>query len=442
MVEPKSLIQIISEDEFLSLAQEPCALFLNVCALFEMRMETKRDISRKFYSNLIQEAEFLESFMDEHGARENKKWTLFVECLASIRNLSIAAFFTRHLLDRYPYYSLRESAESESNFRNDAVDVLEFLNRSVLNLYKELLKTGRENGLLIEPNPTAQVKFADIETNKRLPRNITEDEVKDVEERIIELCEKIHHVSKLMAESKIKRTDEVEELKRIVLQKFSEKRARLYINLVHSVQSDFDTYVKNTVLEHDYADLKRLRGYISMPLHLLEVALWLTHFYERHEDEIRQDENRRRISMMVNKDELLDKIVNFSFYYSLYFIKGSAKLASEILNCFSKIVRVKLPIPQPLGFHARPSTYISLIARQYGDKDLFMVVDGEKFNAKSVMSLLQAGGTIADKGYQTVTFEGDQRVLEDIKILAKQNYCEESEIPARLSYLRDFKDTA
>jgi len=63
-------------------------------------------------------------------------------------------------------------------------------------------------------------------------------------------------------------------------------------------------------------------------------------------------------------------------------------------------------------------------------------VDGEKFDAKSVMSLLQAGGAIADKGYQSVLFEGDKRVLDDIKILSEHNYCEDEEIPEGLDYLR------
>ena len=74
--------------------------------------------------------------------------------------------------------------------------------------------------------------------------------------------------------------------------------------------------------------------------------------------------------------------------------------------------------------------------------DLFMIVDEEQFNTKSVMSLLQAGGIIADKGYESVFFEGDVRVMEDIKLLAKHNYCEDCDIPARLSYLRDFNKSA
>jgi len=434
MVEPKSLTQIISEKDFLTLAEVPCEQFLNVFFLFKRRNEAKKDISRKFYSNLTQEAEFLENFMDQYGARENKKWSFFVECLASIRNLSIAAFFTRHLLDRYPYYNLRESGKKEDEFRSASTGVLRFLNQSILNLLRELCVTAEANGLNISIDTNIQIEFTEIESNTRLPRNVTEDVVKDEEEHVIEVCEKIKHISRLMNDSKISQI-----LKLAVLQKYNENRARLHKNLIHNVQSDFDTHIKNTKIEVVHQELKVLRGYVSMPLHLLEVSLWLAHFYERHEDEIRPGENRTRISMLVNKNVLLNKIINFGFFYSQYFINEGNKLADEILKCFTKVLRVELSVPKPLGFHARPCTLISIIARQYEDTDLSVIVDGEKFNAKSVMSLLQVGGLVADKGYQTILFEGDKRVIDDIKLLVKHNYCEEGEIPSRLSYLREYQ---
>ena len=439
MVEPKSLTKIISEKDFLAAVETPYEQFLNVFFLFERRNKEKKDISREFYSNLTQEAECLENFMDQYGARENKKWSFFVECLASIRNLSIAAFFTRHILDRYPYYNLRESSEKENEFKNASTGALRFLNRSILNLLRELCVTAEVNDLNISIDTEIQVEFTEIESNKRLPRNVTEDEVKDEDEHVIEVCEKIKHISRLMNDSKIYQIEDVNELKLAVLKKYNEKRARMHKNLIHNIQSDFDTHIKNTKLEVGHQELKVLRGYVSMPLHLLEVSLWLAHFYERHEDEIRPGENRTRISRIVNKDILLDKIINFGFLYSQYFINEGHKLADEILKCFTKIMKVELPVPKPLGFHARPSTLISIIARQYEGMDLFIIIDGEKFNAKSVMSLLQVGGIVADKGYQTILFEGDKRVIDDIKLLAKHNYCENGEIPSRLSYLSEYQ---
>jgi phosphotransferase system HPr (HPr) family protein len=210
--------------------------------------------------------------------------------------------------------------------------------------------------------------------------------------------------------------------------------------MIHSVQSDYDTYIKNTRIEQTYPDLKVLRGYVSLPLHLMEAVVWLSHFYERHEDEIRSGECKTKITTLVSKHMLLDRTVNFVFYHTTYFLQKGDSLSDGLLKRLSKTVSYELPVPKPLGFHARPSTYISLIVRKY-EGEAFLIVDGERYSAKSVMSLLQAGGAIADKGYETVTFEGDKRILDDIKILAEYNYCEDQKIPRELDYLRLLRNT-
>ena len=440
-MKPKSLVKIISEEEFLLLAQKPSAFFFKIYNSFATKLGLEKDVSRKFYSNLIQEAEFLESFLDEYGARENKEWSFFTEYVACIRNLGISAFFIKHLLDRYPYYNLRDSKEGFSKFQSQAHTALEFLNQSMLNIYQEVIITAKANGLNFPEESVSPHEFSDIEANKRLPKNITEDEVKDEDDRIVEICEKIQEVAKRMQTIKISPTNDLNELKKLVPYKINETRSRAFKEMVHSVQSDYDTYVKHTKLEYENPMIKNLRGHISMTLHLLEVVLWLTHFYERHEDEIRAGECKRKIAAMVDKGQLLSQVVNFAFKYSLQFILKGSELAEDILKQFVKVGRIEVPIPKPLGFHARPSTYISLISRNYNE-DLFLIVDDEKFNSKSVMSMLQAGGTIADKGYQTVIFEGSKRVLDDVKILAKHNYCEEQEIPEQLSYLKELRNSA
>jgi phosphotransferase system HPr (HPr) family protein len=131
----------------------------------------------------------------------------------------------------------------------------------------------------------------------------------------------------------------------------------------------------------------------------------------------------------------LGQIFNFGFHYSMFYLQEGDKLVKEILLKFVENVRAEVLIPQPLGFHARPSTFISLIARHH-EGELFMIIDEEKFNAKSVMSLLQAGGLLADKGYKKVILEGSKQAINDVKLLAQNNYCEEGEFPRQLSYLR------
>ncbi len=440
-MEPKSLIQIISEEEFLPLVEEAGGQFFRTFNSFVAIPDKKRDANRKCYSNLIQHAELLESFMDEHGARQNKTWSFFTEYVASIRNLVIAAFYIKHVIDRYPFYNLRDSDEQKEVFFTQALGALDFLNQSILNLYQECLRAGEKNNLKYSEEAVDPDQFSEVEVNKQLPKNAEDEQIKEDEERIIDIFEKMSNVATMMEDMHARVIQRGAEFKRIVPEVIDERKARMVMSLVHSVQSEFDTYIKGTSIQERHEDLKNFRGYISMPLHLLEVTIWLTHFYERHEDEIRQGECKRIIATLVNKDELLTQIINFCFKNCIFYIREGALLGKELLKNFVKTVRYELPIPTPLGFHARPSTYISLIVRNY-DADAFLLVDGEKFNARSVMSLLQAGGAVADKGYQTVVFEGDKRVLDDLKILAEHNYCEDKNIPGELSYLKPMRESA
>lgn len=439
-MEPKSLNQIISENEFLSLVQDTSAPFFRTFNAYRALLD-ETEPTRKCYSNLIQQADFLESFLDEYGARQNRTWSHFTEYIASIRNLVIAGFYIKHLMDRYPYYRLRDNEEEQERFFTGGRDLLNFMNRSILNLYDAAIDVARANHLEIVTDAINPEEFLEIEVNKQLPKNAIDDVVKEDHDRVIELFEKMGNVSQTLQDMNLTPTDDPETLRQMIPYVLDEKKARHLMNLVHSIQSEFDTYIKNTAMEQRHKNLKDFRGYISMPLHLLEISVWMCHFFERHEDEIRQSECKRIISRLVDKTELLGHIVNFVFERCLYYIEEGHKLSREILKSFVKTVRYELPIPEPLGFHARPSTYISLIVRKH-DADVNLIVDGEKYNAKSVMSLLQAGGAIADKGYQTVLFEGDQRALDDIRILSENNYCEEKNIPDALSYLRDLQKSA
>lgn len=439
-MESKSLIEIISEEEFRPLIQEICVEFFKTFNAFVSSLENKSGITGKFYSILIQETEFLENFLDEHGARENKTWSLFTEYVASIRNLLIAAFYINHLMDRYPFYKLRDTDEAANKFFQDSEGALVFLNKSILKLFREAKKGAHENQIRIPGESVDPKEFSEIEVNKHLPRSASEEVVKEEDERIIQLFEKMRNVSKLMREMKITPTNDINRLKEIVLGKLDERKILMFKNMVHIVQSEFDTYIKNTLVENKHEDIKVFRGYISMPLHLMEVMLWLCHFFERHEDEIRQSERKSKISTLVDKNKILEYIVNFCFYYCQYYMQEGDKLSKEILGSLIKTVRLELPVPHPLGFHARPSTYLSLITREH-DAQVWIVIDDEKFSARSVMSLLQAGGLIADKGLTKVTFEGDPRALDDIKILAQHNYCEDKKIPPSLSYLKAVLNT-
>ena len=52
-MEPKSLIQIISEQEFIKIIKKPFELFFRISNDFEKIVEGKKDVSRKVYSRLM-----------------------------------------------------------------------------------------------------------------------------------------------------------------------------------------------------------------------------------------------------------------------------------------------------------------------------------------------------------------------------------------------------
>ena len=68
--------------------------------------------------------------------------------------------------------------------------------------------------------------------------------------------------------------------------------------------------------------------------------------------------------------------------------------------------------------------------------DVYRLVGSERYSAKGGMALLEAGWLLAEKGSEAVVFEGDERVMKDLQVLAANNYCEDQEIPRELSYLR------
>ena len=50
-------------------------------------------------------------------------------------------------------------------------------------------------------------EFFKIESNKRLPKNIMDDEVKEERERAIDLCQKYRKIAKMIDDAKIDKSD-------------------------------------------------------------------------------------------------------------------------------------------------------------------------------------------------------------------------------------------
>jgi phosphotransferase system HPr-like phosphotransfer protein len=182
-----------------------------------------------------------------------------------------------------------------------------------------------------------------------------------------------------------------------------------------------------------------LRGYISVTLHLLETSCWLSHFYERHESEIRHEKTKKKIERIINKERVLESAINFSLVYANEHLQEGTTQAHKILSAYTEIDTIELKVPEGLGFHLRPSTLVAKVVNYYGS-NVVMIVKDKRFNAASPIEIMWAGGMLKRENIGKVTFTGDKRVLRDLEILSDVNYGEDIvgksiDLPKELSYV-------
>jgi len=387
---------------------------------------------------LIGESEELESFLDDHCARDNKTWYFFSELVACIRNFAKIAFILKHVLNRYLAYDLND--DEADTFLAAAKKISTFLEEIILSLYEEVANESLRLGIKLPKGTLKKNLFTEIYHQKRLPYTIDEEDDLDAEKIVVKIATQyLNVVEKFNYFSWNCGKRDVDDLKDTIPNKVNEERSREIISLIHNLQSTYDHYIRHTPLELQDKRLKRFRGYISMPLHLLSVVNWLSHLYQRHIHTTRYDNASYQISAIVNASDILDIMMNFALFYASRCLQIGKNLSNDILGKYIEIDTCEVKVPENLGFHLRPATLVARLAAYYGTK-LSLVVDGGEYNASSILSITLAGGLIARKGYKTVRFKGDKRVLYDLQLLSKYNYGEDEKgnqtiLPPELSHL-------
>jgi len=424
---------IISEEEFRLLLDKKIQPLFRIINIMP---EDPNKFNKRFYLYMFNRAEDIEEFMDDYGAVENAKFFVIRELVAAVRNISIASYEIKHTMSRFGHYKLSTILTTQEIFLKDATMAIDGLNRAISCIYESMKEEAADLQIEATTAPCMEEEiFSAVSDKRRLPATVVNEGNKGNEENMLELTRKYRKVWKIFREENLACKRKSEELREVAGKKITEKKIQKFTNILLNVQSDYDTNIINTELESSDPNLRKFRKLVSIPLHLLEATKWLVHFYERHCGAEKLCGSRHHPDQVANVDDILTIMNNFSLHYTWTYIREGNRIAEEVLTTYMKTTRYELPIPTPLGFHARPSTYISMVVNEHGS-DVFVLIDDERFNAKSVLDLMEAGGMIADKGLKTITFEGDERVLNDIKILAEHNYCEDQDIPRELNYLR------
>jgi phosphotransferase system HPr (HPr) family protein len=415
-----SWTEIIEEDEFLQLAQDHSRNFLKI---YDFLQSGHKSHTRKFYSHLIAESEELESFLDDHCARDNRTWHFFGELVACVRNLAKVGFILEHILNRYHAYDLEN--EESNRFLPDAREVSQFLEQTITSLFDEIRRESLRLGISLSNESLQEDSFGEVYPQKRLPSDIDEEEEADGRRVVAKLASQyLGVISKVETFEWSNGKFDSDRLRAIVPVKVDEERSREVLSLIHNMQSTYDHHIRRTPLEQQDDGLKRFRSFISMPMHLMSIVNWLSHLYERHILTARQEKERKGIPLVVDPSKTLEVLVNFALYHANRFLKEGRDLACSILGKYTEVETCELRVPEKLGFHLRPASLIVKLVKHYGTK-LTLIVDGKEFDASNVLSITMAAGLIARKGYKTVIFEGDKRVIDDLKILSQYNFGED-----------------
>lgn len=397
--------------------------------------------TKSLYSKLITSSHLLEDLLDFHGAKNNSNWYFYRELAAAVRHLSLAGYSQKHILNRLVFYDI----DRKEDFRNHGEIVADFINRSLINLApvitQEAARLGAFNNT-VTAYPAFQ--FPDVVTGEKLEYDIDDEDKDQQQDHIVRISNEFISIADDFDTYEFYEAYDLEGLKDLVPEKVNEVSIRRFEMLVHNLQSSFDTYVIHGGFQFGNRRLKQFRSYFSVIFHLLQIMGRLLHFYERHLIEVGYKsiykEVREKLSTLVAPDRLLDCTINYGLHFVNHYFMTGRIVAFEILKENVEKGMIRVPIPKDLGFHCRPSLLVAKVVQKYGGQ-VELVVDGDRFDAGSVLDIQWAGGKIQKEKINEVVFEGDVRALRDIEILAGVNYGEDRmgkgiSLPKDLQYLK------
>ncbi|MEZ4525081.1 MAG: HPr family phosphocarrier protein [Desulfobacterales bacterium] len=414
------------------------------CCLYLSGTDAPADgkgFTKKLFSNLIGTSQVLESFLDFHGAKNNKDWYLYRELSAAVRHISLGAYSQKHLLNRMAFYNLKDTEQ----FRSEGLKNLDFLTLCLKKMGPVILDEAVRLNIPIPQTLFQTSDFPAITTGDRLEYNINDEQKTSQKKHVVKIANDFLYIAEHFEQYEFFEPYDALKLRTKVPDVINEVEIRRYEMLVHNLQSAFDTYVIHGGYEFGERKLKELRSHFSVVFHILQMMGRLLHFYERHLHEAGYKDIykkvRNQLSFLVDPDMLLDRTVNFGLYYACHFLSKGKDLAREVLRENVERGLIKVGIPVTRGFHNRPCMMVVKVVQHYGGQVTMRAGDG-CFDAGSMLDMQWAGGKIQNENITEVIFEGDVRALRDLEILAGVNYGEDHigkpvPLPLALRYLRE-----
>lgn len=427
-----SVEKLVPEQDFLALLRERANSLLRTCAAPGGAAWTKR----RFF-DLSAEADELEAFLDDYGARTNRTFSAFTELVASIRGFALAGMSLSHLVRRLPSYGVLERlGDDRITALDDLGASLRFVEHTITALMSALLDEARRIDVTDLASGEGEAPVDRTVRRFRLPSNVDLDRIEDEEQRIAEVASKCLDAAQMLADVDIRRIADVEARETFLRERCREEHARVWAATVHNLQSSYDTYVKNTVIEESDERLPILRGCVTSALHVLEAVTVLTHFVERHERGLRSDLADSVLQRVAPRSEVRNVTLNRLLVQAWRFVSEAAELATQVVPSYTTASEAVLKIDEGVVLHARPASLVVAIVQHHGTP-VELEVAGQACNAGSILELMVAIGSNPEA--REFTVRGDERPLRDLVALFAAGLGERGldQLPDALSYLRD-----
>ena len=425
-----ALEQVIPEGAFASLLERQGDMLFRLAETLVNRADS--EWTRRHFFQLVSEADSVEAFLDDFGARHNRAYAHLRELVASVRGFALAGFSISHLasrLDGYPnVLSTGEAAAASDSVRR----VHAFLQRSVRRLLSAVLEESRKLGVGLPSEPFPEERWREDGPRRKLPRNMGQDELASDEQKTAEIASKFVHAAGLFEELAPRRIATEHERESWLQRHCTEEQARSLEATVHNLQSAYDTWVKGTTIEAGDPRLPKLRGHASAALHLMEAVTQLTHFVERHE---RNDVTAPRIAALVSQSEVRDITLNHMLVHAAVYMRRGRSVAEDLLPSYTNVQEIDVELREDVVLHARPAALIVGIVQRYGTP-VEMEVEGRTCNAGSILEMMVTVGSAPDA--RRFKFRGDEHPLRDVALLFQHALGEDGLdlLPQELAYLR------
>lgn len=398
MGKAKPLGKVISGQEFiLKLEKAGQRFFALGNFLFE-----RDNLGQIYYSNLRSEAHTLETFLDNHKARGNKVFAYFTELVACIRWIADTAHTLKHIQNRFEGYGVDEDEKLFTDIQN----FVKFCNTALGDLYRSLKEEAVSLGIKFLPPQMEEKEFLQNEVQEYLVQDI--DEVCCIpyeEKRITEVAFTYVDIAGKLSE---------------FLQggEPTEDKIEEFTSSFHRLQSKYDSYINSSEEERKDSQLRTLRGYVSVCLHLLETVFYMLHFYERHIKAESLREIKKRIPQIVAPSLVGENVNRMLEHARDYALKGDL-LARKLLKEYAHVslARERIIIPKGAILHLRPASALVEPVIQCSTP-VMLEIDGKKVRPNSVLEIITAMGEVADK-LETddveMVLQGDQKVVRRMK---------------------------